>query len=130
VKSLLITVAAGLLAASSVQAGQPTKQTGEIIVYRPFSMTGAAVGFPFGVDNGPTIKVRNGYYYRLTVTPGQHVIKHRFLFNHGDPQKVQVEAGQTVYFLYTAHLAMGNIFEVAEDQAEASHRCTQLKAQN
>ena len=68
---------------------------------------------------------------RLTVSPGDHIISHdRMLLIGPDPQKVHVETGQTVYFLWTSHPFMGNIFEVAEDQAEAAHRCTQLKAQN
>jgi hypothetical protein len=105
--------------------------TGTIVVYRPWSMTSAIYGFPFNVDDGPTIKVRNGCYYRLAVRPGPHVIDHRKGFlETSDPQRCQVQAGQTVYFLYTAHTMMGRIFEVAEDQAEAAQRVSQLKAQN
>jgi len=48
------------------------------------------------------MKVSNGCYYRLTVSPGDHVISHDHIFLSGqDPQKVQVADGQTVYFLYT-----------------------------
>jgi len=112
-------------------------ENGTIIVYRPFSLMGAAAGFPFTLDHGPVMKVRNGCYIRLSVNPGEHVVDHKAgifrigdLFVSGDPQRIKIAAGQTVYFLYTAHVFMGNVFEVAEDQAEAKLRVSQLKAQN
>jgi hypothetical protein len=91
---------------------------------------GAAVGYPFNLDHGPTMKVKNGCYYRLDVSAGDHIISHDYLLIGKDPQPIHVEPGQTVYFLWTSHLFMGSIFEVAEDQSEAAQRCTQLRAQN
>jgi hypothetical protein len=128
-RSYLLTVLALLGFAASVNAGQSAKEqpkTGTIIVYRPFSTNGFFAGFSFNLDHGSAMKVSNGCYYRLTVSPGDHVISHDHIFLSGqDPQKVQVADGQTVYFLF-----MGQIFEVASDQAQAKETASKLKAQN
>ena len=133
-RSYFLTVAAFLCFAASVNAGQPAKEestTGTIIVYRPFSTNGFFAGFSFNLDHGSAMKVSNGCYYLLTVSPGDHVISHDHIFLSGqDPQKVQVAAGQTVYFLYTFYPIMGQIFEVASDQAQAKETASKLKAQN
>jgi hypothetical protein len=133
-RSCLLTVLALLAFAASVNAGQSAKEqpkTGTIIVYRPFSTNGFFAGFSFNLDHGSAMKVSNGCYYRLTVSPGDHVISHDHIFLSGqDPQKVQVADGQTVYFLYTFYPVMGQIFEVASDQAQAKETASKLKAQN
>jgi hypothetical protein len=120
-RSYLLTVLALLGFAASVNAGQAAKEqpkTGTIIVYRPFSTNGFFAGFSFNLDHGSAMKVSNGCYYRLTVSPGDHVISHDHIFLSGqDPQEVQVAAGQTVYFLYTFYPIMGQIFEVAKSLA-------------
>jgi len=79
--------------------------------------------FPFNVDHGPNLGVRNGQYMKLTLPAGDHVISHDHcptLWLMGqDPQTVRVEIGKTVYFQYVS--AMSIIFEVADDQARAAH---------
>jgi hypothetical protein len=97
----------------------------------PFPRTGFLPDSSFNLDHGSATKVSNGCYYRLTVSPGDHVISHDHIFLSGqDPQKVQVAAGQTVYFLYTFYPIMGQIFEVASDQAQAKETASKLKAQD
>jgi hypothetical protein len=113
-----------------VKPSEPAKQTGTIIVYRPWHFSGAAVSAPFMVDHGQKIKLENGYYYRIEVAAGDHIISHPGGIIMGeDPQVVHVLPGSAVYFA-CFYNGVGRVFEVAEDQAEAAQRCGGLKAQN
>jgi len=126
-RSYLLTVLALLGLAAAVNA-QPAKQTGNIIVYNHAS---SFAHFGFEVDGGRTMKLMGNDYFRLTVTPGDHVITHAHIFLLGsDAPRVHVEAGQTVYFCFYSVPMMGIIFEVAEDQAEAAQSVKGLKARN
>ena len=81
------------------------------------------------MDDGPDLFIRNGTYYRLTVLPGDYTISHGdLLFIDEDPQMVHVEAGQTVYFEYTAILSL--IFEVADNQEKAARTVSRLESLN
>ena len=99
------------------------------------SARGSGGSMPFRLNNGPKIKVRNGYYYRLEISPGDHVLRgpggmwgvYGPLSDH---QKVHVEPGQTIYFADYSVPFIGQIFEVAEDQNDARDSVSKLKAQN
>lgn len=67
------------------------------------------------------MKLRNGEYIRLTVSPDQHILSHDYSWLSGtDPQTVQVAAGQTVYFVNDMHfMSPVTEFQIADDQAEA-----------
>jgi hypothetical protein len=62
----LVAIALAIFSIHGAEAG-----TGTIIVYRPWSLTGSTVGFPFSLDDGPAMKIKNGYYFRLNVSAGR-----------------------------------------------------------
>jgi hypothetical protein len=134
IKNALSMIAAVLAIASAgeTKAGPETGQggLGTIIVYRPWSIIGGNIrNWEFNLDDGPDLFVRNGSYYRLSVLPGDYTISHGdLLVIDEDPQMVHVEAGQTVYFEYTAILSL--IFEVADDQEKAARTVSRLEPLN
>jgi hypothetical protein len=99
---------------------------GTIIVYRPRSGLGFAItNWRFNLNHGPDMIVRNGTYYRLTVLAGDSIISHDNMpFLEEDPQRVNVQPGQTVYFQYT--MGLGLIFEEADDQESAAITASKL----
>jgi len=99
---------------------------GTIIVYRPRSGLGAAItNWRFNLNHGPDLIVRNGTYYRLTVLAGDSIISlDNMPFLEEDPQRVNVQPGQTVYFQYM--MSWGLIFEEADDQESAARTVSTL----
>ena len=94
---------------------------GTIIFYRPWSFRGSIItNWRFNLNHGPDLIVRNGTYYRLTVLAGDSILSHDNMpFLEEDPQRVNVQPGQTVYFQYM--MSWGLIFEEAEDQQRGGH---------
>jgi hypothetical protein len=129
IRSALLTIAT-LMAIASIGGAKTRPDLGTIIVYRPWSIIGSAItNWPFNLNHGPDLMVRNGTYYRLTVLPGDSVISHDSIpFIEEDPETVHVEPGQTVYFEYT--MIWGFIFEEADDQAQAARTVSKLRALN
>jgi hypothetical protein len=93
----------------SISFGQD--KTGTVIVYRPSHFSGAGVSFSFRVDNGPWMKLKNGYYWRLELPAGEHIIEHPNTpqgWSWGrDPQTIRVQAGSTVYFACFFNMGVG-----------------------
>jgi hypothetical protein len=134
-RSYLLTILVLLGFAASVNAGQSTKEqpkTGTIIVYRKWAFTGGGRSLPFSVDGKFICKLRNGYYYSLELSVGDHIFTHDpgfgITWGH-DPQTVHVIPGQTIYFCNFMNMVT-YVWEVAEDQAGAKESVSRLKAQN
>jgi hypothetical protein len=123
----IIALAWAVLSAEQTQARE---NLGTIVVYRPWSLIGSPMtNWEFNLNHGPDLKIRNGTYYRLAVLPGESIISHDNMpLIEEDPQTVQVDAGQTVYFEYT--LIWGFIFEVADDQESAARTVSTLAPLN
>jgi hypothetical protein len=101
---------------------------GTIILYRYDRFL---KGLKFSIDDGPLILLKKGYYYRLVVSAGNHVLtRNGFWGGIIDPQRVHVEPNQTLYFSYYHVPFYGIVFEVAENQQEAQEQASKLKRQN
>jgi hypothetical protein len=127
----MIATVLAITSAGEAKAGPDTgRNLGTIIVYRPWSLIGCNIkDWEFNLNYGPNLMVRNGTYYRLTVLPGDSIISHEDIPCVDDnPQTVHVEAGQTVYFEYTAVLSL--IFEVADNQERAARTVSKLEPLN
>jgi hypothetical protein len=134
IKNRLLTIAMALAIASAGQSmagediammstsyGPPRTgpAVGTIIVYRPWSFRGSII----------TNWRFNGTYYRLTVLAGDSILSHDNMpFLEEDPQRVNVQPGQTVYFQYM--MSWGLIFEEAEDQQRAAMTASTLVPMN
>jgi hypothetical protein len=126
----MIAVAAFALAIGTIQA---KPQTGTLIVYRPGAGL-LAVGrtFSFSIDGGPRYKLKPRCYMQFELPAGDHSVRHPFdiTLNFGsETQTVRVNPGQVVYFQYAVLPFMGNVFEVAEDQAEAKQTAAGCRLQ-
>jgi hypothetical protein len=112
----------------SAEAGPEMRTSlGTIVVYRPWSIIPCAM--EFNLNHGPDLTVRNGTYYRLTVLPGDSIISHDDVpFIEEDEHTVHVEPGQTVYFQYV--VALGLVFEEADDQERAARTVSNLRPLN
>ena len=100
-----LVVVFGLLASGRANANPkvtPSLKTGTLIVYRKWNLVGSGGSYPFSVNDGPVIKLRNGYYYKMELPEGDYTLRERFWYGPSDPQKVHVTAGQTIYFSYSA----------------------------
>lgn len=105
-------------------------ETGTIIVYRYHAPVISDFGkMKFSIDGGNFIHLKNGHYYRLVVSAGDHVLTRNGMGTK-DPQRVHVEANETIFFSYYIVPFMGVIFEKAEDQEEAKMQVSELKSQN
>jgi len=116
---------------TKARAQRATKPAnGTIVVYRQWAFAGSLQRyFKFSIDNRPEIGVLNGYYVRVTVAPGDHIISRDIFMMPPNPQTVHVEPGQTVYFQH--NMVPGwSIFEVADDQAKAAQTVAHMKAMN
>jgi hypothetical protein len=133
-EKMMILVAAAIFGlAAGAQANAKPAATGTVIVYRQWSFTGSAISkFPFNINHGPDLGVRNGRYLRFELPPGDYTFSHDHTpvlwFMRQDPQAVHVEAGKTVYFQYVGVYAI--IFEIADDQAQAARTVTKMKEGN
>ncbi len=119
--------AMAVVALVSLASAAPN-DTGTIIVYRRWNFAGSGMpNWRFNVDHGPDLIVRNGFYRRLVVTPGDYIISHDHMFMMGqDEQKVHVVAGQTVYFQYE-QIGVALMFEVADNQEKAARSVAKLR---
>jgi hypothetical protein len=123
----MMAVAAFAPAIGSAEAGTGPK-TGTLVVYRQWSPGGMAARFVFNINHGPDVRVNNGAYRRFALPPGDYIVSHDHLFGAGqDLQRVNLEAGKTVYFQYVS--AWSLIFEVADDQEQAARTVSKMKEQ-
>jgi hypothetical protein len=123
---MLAVVATATSASSNTASERQPPATGTIIVYRHQSLVVSDFGkMKFSIDGGNFIHLKNGHYYRLVVSAGDHVLTRNGMGTK-DPQRVHVEANQTIFFAYYLVPFMGIIFEKAEDQEEAKTQVSQL----
>lgn len=124
----MMALAALCVLASGVQAKpQPVPETGTLIVLRMWHLTGCGTSLRVYVDDKLVVKLKNGYYCKLELPVGDHILKHEGLIGR-DPQRIHIEAGKTLYF-YNQMTFVSWIFEVAEDQGEAQQKVSGLKEQ-
>jgi hypothetical protein len=73
-------------------------------------LAGSARTLPFYVDGALVAKLKNGYYCKLELPPGDYVFTHDTVLAGLDPVKVVVTAGQTSSFCRLfANMFMGRI---------------------
>jgi hypothetical protein len=106
------------------QAGQ----TAKIILYRHDATPWPNPTFKIQLENGPSIRLGNGYHAALDVPPGDHVLT----LKHGlvrDRLEINLKPGETIYV--EAHVGPWVVnFERSEDQVHAKAIVSTLKALN
>jgi hypothetical protein len=76
-----------------------------------------------------TAKLTNGYYYKLELPEGDYVLTHMRTIAGGDPQKIHVTAGQTLYFRNEV-TSISYVFEVAGGPKRGTRTSQPLETTN